>query len=220
MTLPIKLSGTDPVARGSARLVYQHPQHEDLLIKIPRDNSRARWHTKPTIFGPIQVNRRYGIYTAEIREILEYVAVRARLPRHPNCMQPVLGLTETDHGLGLVVGKIRGRDGGLAPTLDSRVATDGYTIELRSQLLELKRQVERIDIATGDLNCGGILCANLPELGDYMVVVDGLGDKTFLRINTWSRILRTQTNNRHFRRIEKQAVRASRSVQGDARQTN
>ena len=51
-----------------------------------------------------------------MRELHEYVALRAR---HPDAapIARVLGLVETDLGLGLVVERFQGPDGGLAPTL-------------------------------------------------------------------------------------------------------
>jgi hypothetical protein len=197
--LYVELKQAQPIARGTIRALYAHPERDDLAIKVMvADRRFERWHVK---FGGIAVSRRYGVYTDFYREIREYLAVRSRQGKAPPLFQPVHGLIETDLGLGMVVSKMRGPDGALAPPLAKMVRSQGLTPQVRQMLDRLLAELNDHDVATGDINAGGILWVADPPGGVQLVVVDGLGDKSFIPVNSMSRTINRWSNWRHMRRV-------------------
>jgi PhoP regulatory network protein YrbL len=195
----ILLKTTEPIARGELHDVYQHPDCDDLLIKVPRaDRAAARWRPKRRWRS---YRRRYGIYTGWLREIRECIAARARHPEHPPSLQRLAGLVETDLGLALVVGKVTGRDGKLAPTLAKKVRASGLTGELREKLAELAAELVARDIVIGDLHERNILCGVDAIGGERLVIIDGIGDKTLIPINTLLRSFNRRSIRRRFDRM-------------------
>jgi hypothetical protein len=199
MANTIALRGIAPVASGLNQHVHQHPGDPDLLIKTLRpDKAEQRFLRK----RGIPVKRRHGIYTGWFRELNEYVALRARLPGpHPDFLQHLHGFVETDLGLGLVVGKVKDRSGALAPTLGQAVLERGLTAELRAQVAALRDLLNRYDVVTNDLTKSNILCGWSEALGDHLVIIEGLGDHSFIPLATWSRRVNRRGNDRHFHRI-------------------
>jgi hypothetical protein len=198
-----QLRDAPSLAQGMHRVVYQHPRDPDLLIKVIRRDyldeggvlrvggKRTRWYKFP---------RRHGIYSSFIREIDEYLALKARWPEPIPCVQKVFGLAETDLGVGLVVEKLRGPDGGLAPTLRSLVLRDGFTEELKRKFEEYRDLLVRYDIITATANPSNIVRAVSGGLGDRLVLVDGLGEKDWLALHTKSSLLNRMGNLRRWRR--------------------
>ena len=195
----ILLKASEPVARGELHDVYQHPGDADLLIKVPRPNRAARrWRPKRRWR---LYRRRYGIYTGWLREIRECIAARARHAEPPASLQRLAGFAETDLGLALVVGKVTGRDGTLAPTLASVVRAGGFTGELRDRLAGLADEVIARDIVLGDLHERNILCGVDAAGSDRLVIIDGVGDKTLIPINTLFRGFNRRSIRRRFDRM-------------------
>jgi hypothetical protein len=195
----ILLSAREPVARGELHNIYQHPERDDLLIKIPRpDRAARRWQPKRSW---LPVGRRYGIYTGWLREIRELIAARARMAEHPRALQRQGGLADTDLGLGLIVGKVLDREGKLAPTLVSVVREGGLTADLRRRLADLAADLIAHNIVVGDLHEGNILCGFDADGGDSLVIIDGIGDKTLIPVNTLVSALNRRSIRRRFARM-------------------
>lgn len=199
MPITIRLQGIAPIAQGFNQNVHQHPGDPDLLIKTLRPDKAERRFLRKRGF---RVKRRHGIYTGWFRELNEYLALRARKPgAHPPFLQQLHGLVETDIGLGFVVGKIKDRAGGLAPTLGQAVLRDGLTAELRAKVLALRDWLNDNDVVTNDLSKSNILRAWSETDGDRLVIIEGLGDHNVIPISRMSRRLNVARNNRHFRHI-------------------
>jgi len=201
----LKLRDATPLFVGGSRLVFEHPSNPDLLIKIPRPDISSRWTSKRTRFGRVYLTRRFGAYTDSFRELREYVSIRARQEGHPNFLPLYFGFVETDYGLGVVVGRVCGTDGTPAPTLGQEIRETGFSPDLSRQLDELESAVQQLGLTTGDIGMGNVVCAFSESHGPHLVIVDGIGDKTFLRINTLSSYLRWRTNRRHFAKLRKRA---------------
>src|SRR5262245_54956982 len=112
----IKLADRVPVASGSTRDVYLHPDDGSLLIKVvpagvieKRSCPGRPWYKTP---------RRYRHFMTYLREVREQIALRAQSKTHPPSMQKIFGFAETDLGFGLVVEAAKDRQGKLAPTLE------------------------------------------------------------------------------------------------------
>ena len=195
----ITLKDIAPVANGLNQNIHQHPHDPDLLIKTLRpDKAKQRFLRK----RGLPVRRRHGIYTGWFRELREYLALRARITGgHPPFLQQFYGFVETDLGLGLVVGKIKDRSGALAPNLGSVVRAGGFTAEQRQQLDTLRHWLNEHHVVTNDLTKSNILCAWTEALGNHLVIIEGLGDHSFIPFSTISRRLNVVSNDRHFRHI-------------------
>jgi hypothetical protein len=199
--VPIALKETAPIASGSLQLVYQHPDHDDLLIKVLKlDVMRRRWLKKSR---GLPIKRRFGFYNAWVRELNEYIAIRSRAPEaeFPEFLQRHHGLVETDLGLGLMVGKVRSRTGDIAPTLRQVVRQTGLTDELRSAVAGLRRKVEALNLVTTDISANNILCGWSERHGDHLVIIEGLGDNTLIPVKSMSRILNRRSIRRRFARV-------------------
>jgi hypothetical protein len=195
----LTLKGTAPLVVGQRRFVFQHPHDNRLLVKVLRPEQSTYESTQK--FPLLYVLRRYGIYRTYARQIAEYLKIRARLNEHPPIVEQVFGVVDTDFGLGLVVEKITDRNGGLARTLTEIVATDGYSQELEDRILQLRDEVMRHDIITGDLHGANIVSGYDEQHGDRLVIVESIGDKTFIPVNTLSRYINRRSNRRHFQHV-------------------
>ena len=92
----IELGNRVPIASGSTRDVYLHPNDDSLLIKvvpagvIERRYVRGRaWYKTP---------RRYRHFMTYLREVREQIALRAQTKAHPPSLQKIVGFADTDLG--------------------------------------------------------------------------------------------------------------------------
>jgi hypothetical protein len=197
---PINLKDATPVSSGTLQHVYQHPSEPDYLIKILRlDRMRERWARKSR---GLPIVRRYGLYNAWVRELKTYIELRSRSPdgEGPEFLQRHFGLTDTDLGIGLLVGKVKDRAGGLAPTLANVVRQDGFTEQLRTQFAELQAKIEALNLVTSDINANNILVGWDERHGEHLVIIEGLGDNTLIPVKTMFRFLNRASIRRHFAR--------------------
>jgi hypothetical protein len=197
---PIKLKGLTPVSAGALQFVYQHPSEPDYLIKILRlDRMRKRWARKSR---GLPITRRFGLYNAWVRELKTYIELRSRSPdgQCPEFVQRHYGLTDTDLGIGLLVGKVKDRAGNLAPPLSKVVQQHGFTEELRKKFADLQTKIEALNIVTSDINGYNILLGWSEQHGDHLVIIEGLGDNTLIPVKTMFRFLNRASIRRHFAR--------------------
>lgn len=212
----IKLKGLTPLSAGALQFVYQHPTEPDYLIKILRlDRMRKRWARKSR---GLPIRRRFGLYNAWVRELKSYIELRSRSPdgECPEFVQRHHGLTDTDLGIGLLVGKVKDRAGGLAPTLASVVRQQGFTEQLRKQFVDLQAKIEALNLATSDINANNILVGWTEQHGDHLVIIEGLGDNTLIPVKTMFRFLNRASIRRHFARtfIHLERLDRERAAQG------
>ena len=205
----IVLSKQEPLAGGLTQSVYQHPQDSGLLIKVRRVEWLQSSYDR-TIGGKLGYQRRYGVYTTWMRELREYLAARVRAGRHPEFLQRYIGLVETDIGLGLAVGKVTDRSGALARTLEETIWEIGFTPHLRAQLDDLFSKVIELEVATNDISPRNIVCAWSESLGDHLVMIEGIGVKTFIPVASFGRWANSYTNNRHFARTLRSCAKHQR----------
>lgn len=199
MLTELALKDLQPVAEGVTRLIYQHPHDDRLLVKVLKPEMRTEISTQRVSL--LRIRRRFGIYRTFARAIGEYLATRARLQEHPLFLERILGFVETDAGLGLVAEKVLDRNGELAPTLLSLVMKHGFIREIEEKIIQLRDEIIRHDIIIGDLSYKNILCGFNAVRGEYLVVIDGLGDKTWIPVNSLSKVVNRINNIRHFRRL-------------------
>jgi hypothetical protein len=93
---------------------------------------------------------------------------------------------ETSAGSGHVFELIRDREGEISPTLADRLATDGFTLaDCRAALDELKNYLMREGIIVADLHAGNLAWQEVERARHRLVVIDGIGNTEFLKVNDY-----------------------------------
>jgi hypothetical protein len=196
--LLVELKAARPLVAGAYREVYQHPSDPDLLIKVILPLVFERHALRATWFDKWQG---VGAYRSLLREIEKYVVLRGRGLHDLPFIQHFAGLIETDLGLGMVVGKVRGRDGGLAPTLTEVVREKGLDADLNARIGALRDDVIRHHVVFGDISANNIVEAADAAHGHRLVIIDGLSDRLWLPVNSLSLTFYRAYCDRRFARM-------------------
>src|SRR5690606_21561930 len=129
--------------------------------------------------------RRLGPYLIFAREIEEYLASHASDPAGLSFTQKIVGLVETDIGLGIVVQAAKNRQEQLAPTIDRLIQENcfGETEQMALQIFIEKFLASPVVVS--DLHWRNLVYAFTPENGDHFVMIDGLGSSNVFPIKSW-----------------------------------
>jgi hypothetical protein len=179
-----KLRDVEPIAQGNKRFVFQHPTDSGLLIKVWQpDVVEERWGGERPWYKP---TRRYGQYISFQREMSEYLSLAVKFPRGVPVLQRLSGIVDTDYGIGVVVEKLIGRDGGLAPTLATLARREGITPQILQKVAQFQDELLHYGVIIGKLHDKNLVLA-VRGSEERFVMVDGYGEKTGIPIHTWSR---------------------------------
>lgn len=196
---PLLLSGTRPVAVGVKRAVFQHPEDPGLLVKVlhpafiqKRFGPTGSYHNR---------HRRCLHYNYFLRELRENLVAAARSPETLSALPEVIGLVHTDMGLGLVVRKVSGPDGRLAPTIGAIAASGGLDARRQALLDELEGIVVESDVVIDDLHPGNIVLTHDASGCERFVLIDGLGSSTAIPLKAFARIFNRMSKRREFRKL-------------------
>jgi hypothetical protein len=207
MPAPLAVVDLDPDAfllRGGRRFVFQHPQHDQRLIKVMRPDRNR--HSNCFFFS--RFRHGYRIYQ---QEICEYLRLRSLDANREWLVAPFYGLVETNLGLGLEVARIAGPDGGLAPTLDDLIRLEALTPAMRAGLDRLARRLAALGLVVSDFKSHNLVL--LPNGVDFCLV-DGLGEKLLLSLRPYSsavsRLSIELARRRLQRNIDRKICRAER----------
>jgi hypothetical protein len=202
------LRNGSPLAVGQLRQIFQHPHEPDLLVKVLRPDAIARrWGAGVRWYKRLPRARHY---TGYVRELKEYIATCARHPDRHAPIARIVGLAPTDLGLGLVVEKVRGSDGALAPTLATRYATEGgFSAAIEQDLAEFVHGLLACNVIVGDLHAWNLVYGTDSRGGPRFVMVDGFGEKLAIPLTSMSR-----RYNRHntLRRIQRMRLQLPQLV--------
>lgn len=193
----IPLAGRTPLAKGGYRRIYQHPYFENLLIKVISMVTLEHYERRSAWYKGLRRSRGYHYV---FREIDEYLALRLRNKHELPFLQKFNGIIDTDLGLGVVVEKIKGRDGKLAPSVTSLVREKGFAPDLRKMLLRLRNDVIKHHVIFTDVSGNNIVVARGKRGRDRLVIIDGLGDRLWLPVNVISARINRLNRIRHFDR--------------------
>jgi hypothetical protein len=207
MPEPLHLMESEALAKGHSRLVFRHPHHPDLLIKVIRPDviesrfgSGAAWYKRL---------RRFGRYLSYLRETQEYLAAWASHGRDLPFVQKIIGFETTSLGLGLVMEAARDRSGNLAPTL-REIITSGRFDSGTSLLLDrFLGQILDADIVISDLNVVNIVLAHTARDGDHFVLIDGIGNNSPLPFKAHIRAINRRSKQGRFRRLRRKMAELS-----------
>lgn len=199
---PFLLQASQPLYRGYQRLVFQHPDQSDLLIKVVRsDYAQAK-------FGPGSPfhnrHRRCRHYQVFLRELQEYLVVCSRSADCLPFLQEIVGLVHTDLGLGMVVRKVCGPDGEPAPSL-AWLAGQGALDAARRKLLDCFLDALLASaVVVDDLNPGNIVLGTEPAGVERFVLIDGLGSSTLIPLKALVPWANHQSKRRRIARLRAQ----------------
>ncbi len=178
----IELDGNAPLRKSQNYEIFQHPELENALLKVRVDEPK-RNHLIPRY-----AEWRYGNLRQWAREANEYLAALNRGCPEIERLARFMGYAPTSRGPAIVVEKMTGPDGDLAPSLHAEMvaAKDKPEVQqkLKAELLELLDDLERGRIIVGDLWAANIVRAQ--ERGGRLVVIDGLGERVLFPLTVFS----------------------------------
>lgn len=184
---------------GHSRLVFEHPEEPAFVVKVMRPDvlearfgNGAAWYKR---------RRRFGRYVSYIREIQEYVAVHSAHDGSLPFLQRVIGLAETDLGLGLITEAARDREGNLAPNVAMLIESGRFDSEVRQDLETFLQQLLDCDAVISDMNVGNMVYAFSEEDGNHFVLIDGLGNTNILPLKSLSRAFNRRSKRQRFARL-------------------
>lgn len=209
MTEVIQLREDDCVARGKHRLVYRHPDNSGYLIKVMAPEFvKEKFGSNAKL---VNRRRRLGQYTNFMREISEYLGEYARHSRSRSFLQKIIGLVETNLGLGLVSEVVWGPDGKMAPTLSDMIRQGQFNDQVRSDLEKLFNKILESDVILSDMNTGNYVYGVDEDGSRKFVVIDGIGQAHFLPMSSWVKWLNRYNKKKrmlkNWSRIEKEIVK-------------
>lgn len=183
MKQELVLTDNDLLARGNDRYVFQHPQDSKLLIKIVIPGI-AKYKSKQR-----EVHR-------DIKECKPHNEADSLF------MQKILGLVETNRGVGQVIVKECDEQNNIAQTL--------YQLALNKELDAHKLQKLNVFLAwfvstrviINSLHCKNIVYAWDSTCQEYRFkVIDGFGDKTFFQLSKVSGAIRDKNKIKCLKRM-------------------
>jgi len=179
------LRDAEVVAAGSTRNVYRHPDDPSLLIKVIRPAAIEERFGRGAPWYKFK-RRRYRHLIAYLREIREQIAVHAMGGEHPPYLQKIVGIVETDLGMGFAVEAVRGRDGNFAPTVAELIRRGQLDHPARAKLDQFLDELVASPVIVADLNPSNVVLGHTPQHGDHFVLIDGIGFKNVIPLERMS----------------------------------
>lgn len=196
---PLDLAGAQVLARGADRYVFQHPNEPSLLIKVINTEAYAAYlERKPfkRFYKQFQRESAYRVYLDELAEYVTTTTVPSGVWNVP--MARVVGLAQTTLGLGQLVEKITGDDGGLAPTLAQVIARDGIGAELSDRLDAFFEDLIDAHIVISDMSAKNIALGRNADGKPGMYLIDGFGVLPLIPLYAWSKRLNKRRMHRKY----------------------
>ena len=179
----IDLHGKPVLRKSRNHLIFDHPFFEGALLKVRSDTPT------PRRFFKRYSEFRYGNLRQWNREANEYLAALHRGCPEIDRLAGFHGFARTTLGPALVVEKLTGPDGKLAPTVEEELgplsadSPDRKAIE--RELVELVDMLDRAHIIVGDFSFNNIVRAQ--ERGGKLTVIDGLGERVLIPLTLFSK---------------------------------
>ena len=197
----LTLAHQPPLAIGNLRAIHQHPLQPALLVKTLRPQAVARRYDAPGRW--LKRLPRARQYTGFVRELKEYMALQARAPGGIAPVARMVGIVETDLGIGLVSEKIVDATGAMAPSLHTIYRQNGGASEWTDAALDkLLEELLRFNVIVGDLHASNIVYGSDSRRGTpRFILVDGFGEKNLVPLKSIWRWLNQRNTRRVYRRL-------------------
>jgi hypothetical protein len=208
----LDLSQLRPIAGGAERLVYQHPDDPCLLVKVIDFSDLAdRLSTRP-VRRWRKALQRDGAYRGHIAELAEYAAAQnIAAGRWKVPMARILGLAQTNLGLGLLVEKITDGRGGLAPTVEQIVRERGLDDALARQLDYFFDALADHHIVVNDVSARNVVMGANADGEQGLYLIDGFGPKQAIPLFAYSKMLNRRRIQRKYRELRAKLEARSRA---------
>ena len=188
---------------GRTRNVHAHEDLPGVLIKtLQPDLVEPTGHFKAYEWW--KKGRPHGAYFAFRREIDELIVLCRRLYGRDLSSLPLArihGLVQTSAGLGLVVERMSGKNGGLAPTMKDLVDAGQFENRHLEALERFLARCRELHVVFGDLTVNNIVYTEARDPRGEFVAIDGFGEKSAIPLHRWSRFLNDRKIERVRRRL-------------------
>lgn len=200
---PLSLQSVPPLLSSKTRWVYAHPYDSSLLVKVHIPRLPAEQSSG--LQARFSAAKDYFMYSSGmVRELRHFVESRYRdqgLASSRIC--PIHGVVETDLGLGLLVSAAKAADGSLAPTLqvlmDNRELNASRIADLRALLNSMVDST----LTFADMNYENLVLEHAGTENERFVVIDGLGDRTWIPTQRWFKRIRQRKKYHFLQRVER-----------------
>ncbi|AOW53317.1 TPA: hypothetical protein JBB06_11455 [Legionella pneumophila subsp. pneumophila] len=178
---------------GQQRLVYKHPLNADYLIKISK-LVMNKWGS----VDYISYRNRYRFLKYFLIELREHARLRLQYTpgQVPYIFQKIIGFTDTNLGMGLIVQTEKDKYGHYAPTCESLLKNSLINEMILQHLEEFLQHLLESDICIYDLTPSNIVYSYTTEIGHHFVLIDGFGDKRFIPLSFYSKRIRRYQRNK------------------------
>jgi hypothetical protein len=202
----LHLTEATALATGQLRHIFEDPRDPTQLIKVLRaDAIERRWGPDAPWYKRLP---RVRHYTGFVRELKEYIATRARAPERHAPIARMIGLVETDLGLGLVTEKVRGSDGGLAPTLAVLYERErGFSATMERDLARFLDDLLACNVIIGDMHAWNIVYGRDSRGDERFVMIDGFGEKHAIPFTSMSLRVNARNTRKLYLRMREQLRR-------------
>ena len=183
----IELKAEHFIGKGKERLCYQHPNHENLCIKI---SQKSR-------------NRKYEENEKEFSYFNKHLKGSSNLP----ISEPV-DWVQTNLGRGLTFQLIRDHDGSISKDLKTLIAQNQLSYDDAIIGMEqLKQEFCEKMISVIDLNLGNLLLQKISDDEHRLIMIDGFGIKNMIPVLYLSKFLGRKEITRRFDRYIKELMK-------------
>lgn len=200
----IHLSDDQKIANGTVRIVYEFPGQPDLLIKVfhsfenrssRRPLKRLAWKLFPMLKFRSTLN--------ELKcELLVSLKLGSDIQSMP--ISRMLGTVQTNRGVGVVVERIDGIDGGLATQL-SRISKGKFIAQpILDALNGFVERMFALHIVARDINASNIVYGTRGA-GAACFLIDGYGERNLVPFRSISKRLNDRSLNKQFASIAQRA---------------
>lgn len=196
----VDLSTLAPVAHGNERHVYPHPTDPSLLIKVINAEKRSLSQKAHRIKRWYRRFHRESTYRVFISELSEYISTSVK-PAVSSAGLPlarVVGLVDTSMGLGLLVEKIVGSDGQMAPTLRHLIREQGWNDCWEVQLNRFFHDLAERHVIFNDVGPQNIVFGRNAAGTEGLYLIDGFGSKQAIPVFAWSKRLNSRRLARKY----------------------
>lgn len=170
---------SEKIGRGKEKACYVHPLDSCKAVKVPVGKVR------------VQINR----------EIRFYQKLSKRAQVSYSHMPRFYGEVETNLGHGYVVDLVRDYDGNISESLQWYLKNGFRLDDFTEQLQEFKKYfLENRIIFSDDIINGNILVKKISAEQKKLVIIDGIGDVTFIQwLNNFDAFVRRKIERRWAR---------------------
>lgn len=170
-----------PVAAGRSRNVYIIPHEPQLLLKVQKKApSPRKFFRKWKLL--VDLRRYYKQTIPLLREVREYKRVANEGKATNQHLQNFVNVAKTEQGNAIVVKAVCQENGQLALTLREIIAQGHYDNDSHAALKDFLNWFVHSKIVATDVHLDNIV---FDEKSGAMVLIDGIGDKTFIPLRAW-----------------------------------